>query len=63
VNEASFNNLSIYDERWLKKMLETGTVDLQSNAAVVRDVFRMFVQNDSSVYWHEPKSGDTGENS
>ena len=23
----------------------------------------MFVQNDSSVYWHEPTSGDTGESS
>lgn len=63
MTEARFNSLPIYDERWLKKALETGTLDLDSNAAVIRDVFRMFVQNDSSVYWHEPTSGDSGESS
>lgn len=61
ITESSFSKLLIFDEKWLHKTIETGEVDVRSNAAVVRDVFKMFVQNDTSVFWQDSSAKDSEE--
>lgn len=61
ITESHFGKLLIFDEKWLHKTIEAGQVDVRSNAAVVRDVFKMFVQNDTSVFWQDSAAKNSEE--
>ena len=53
VTEAKFNSLRICEERQLVKSLQEGNQNFLEQYRVVRDVFKMFVQNDSSIFYQE----------
>ena len=59
VTEAKFNSLKISEERSLIKSLEEG--DNNEDFSVVRNVFKMFVQNDSSVYYQDRSNEDNAQ--
>ena len=51
VTESQFNSLKLCEERQLRKSLaEAGNEDYAEQYKVLRDVFKMFIQNDASVF-------------
>lgn len=51
ITESQFNSLKLCEERQLRKSLaEAGNQDYTEQYKVLRDVFKMFIQNDASVF-------------
>lgn len=53
ITETQFDSVKICEERQLVKSLEAGSQDFTEQFSMVRSVFKMFIQNDTSVYYQE----------